>query len=48
MYEAFVEPTKTITCAISSGVAVRFTGTVETSAATFSSVTEKRESIPYP
>jgi hypothetical protein len=31
IYEAFAEATKTITCAISSGVASRLTGTVETS-----------------
>src|SRR5712692_1967680 len=46
MYEAFAEATKTITFAISSGLARRLTGTVETSAALFSSVLVKRVSIP--
>src|SRR5580704_17636611 len=46
MYEAFAEATKTITWAISSGVARRLTGTVETSVALFSSVLVKRVSIP--
>src|SRR4029077_8982114 len=46
MYEASAEATKAITCAISSGVARRLTGTVETSAALLSSVSVKRVSIP--
>src|ERR1700720_1339422 len=46
MYEAFAEATKAITCAISSGVARRLTGTLETSAALFSSVLVKRVSMP--
>ena len=46
MYDAFAEATKAITWAISSGAARRLTGTVETSAALFSSVLVKRVSIP--
>jgi hypothetical protein len=46
MYDAFAEATKAITRAISSGVAKRLTGTVETSAALFFSVLVKRVSIP--
>lgn len=38
MYEARADATKAITCAISSGVARRLSGTVETSAVLFSSV----------
>jgi len=46
MYEAFADATKAITWAISSGVARRLIGTVETSAALFSAVLVKRVSIP--
>jgi hypothetical protein len=46
MYDAFAEATKAITCAISSGAATRLTGTMETSAALFSSMLVKRVSIP--
>jgi len=42
MYDAFAEATNAITRAISSGAARRLTGTVETSAALFSSVLVKR------
>ena len=46
MYDAFAEATKAITRAISSGVAKRLAGTVDTSAALFLSVLVKRVSMP--
>src|SRR5258707_14088264 len=46
MYDASAEATKAITCAISSGVARRLRGTVETSAALLSSGLVKRASMP--
>src|SRR6267154_424826 len=46
MYEAFADATKAITWAISSGVASRLIGTVESSAALFSAVLVKRVSMP--